>query len=326
MMLEVKNLIVTFPLRRGALQAVRGVSFSMVKGEVLGIVGESGSGKSVTAQALMRLLPVYTRISGKILFEGQDVGKMEKKDLPGFRGSKIAMIFQEPGRSFDPLYNMEKTFRETLKLHHPEETDEQLRERTLNLMREVQIPQPEDRLGNYPHQFSGGQLQRMMIALALASDPELLIADEPTTALDVTIQAQIIELLLKIKAERGMGIIFISHDLDLVSRVADRILVMYGGLVMEEGDAGKIYQSPAHPYSRGLLHSMPSFGTHYSRDRLITIPGNVPNPIRPEPGCPFAPRCSYRQEKCIQALPEVRLIDERNSRCILENLESMNHE
>ena len=323
MMLDVRNLKVTFPLRRGALQAVRGVSFTMTKGEVLGIVGESGSGKSVTAQALMRLLPVYTQISGDILFQEQDVKQLGKKDLPLFRGSRIAMIFQEPGRSFDPLYNMEKTFRETLKLRHPEETEEQLRERTLELMREVQIPQPEDRMGNYPHQFSGGQLQRMMIALALASDPDLLIADEPTTALDVTIQAQIIELLLKLKASRSMGIIFISHDLDLVSRVADRILVMYGGLVMEEGEARKLYRNPVHPYSRGLLHAMPAFGTHYSRDRLVTIPGNVPNPIHPEPGCPFAPRCSYAQEECVKKIPDVRLVDERSSRCILDKLEEI---
>ncbi len=323
MMLDVRNLKVTFPLRRGALQAVRGVSFTMTKGEVLGIVGESGSGKSVTAQALMRLLPGYTQISGDILFQDQDVMKLGKKDLPPFRGSRIAMIFQEPGRSFDPLYNMEKTFRETLKLRHPEETDQQLRERTLDLMREVQIPQPEDRMGNYPHQFSGGQLQRMMIALALASDPDLLIADEPTTALDVTIQAQIIELLLKLKASRGMGIIFISHDLDLVSRVADRILVMYGGLVMEEGEAKTLYRNPVHPYSRGLLHAMPAFGTHYSRDRLVTIPGNVPNPIHPEPGCPFAPRCPYKQEVCVKKIPDVRLVDERSSRCILDTLEEI---
>ena len=321
MMLDIQDLKVTFPLRRGKLQAVRGVSFSMTKGEVLGIVGESGSGKSVTAQSLMRLLPDYTQITGEILFEGQSVKAIDKKELPGFRGRKIAMIFQEPGRSFDPLYNMEKTFRETLKLHHPEETDLQLRERTLSLMKEVQIPQPEDRLGNYPHQFSGGQLQRMMIALGLASDPELLIADEPTTALDVTIQAQIIELLLKLRASRGMGIIFISHDLDLVSRAADRILVMYGGLVMEEGESLKIYENPAHPYSRGLLQALPSFGTHYTRDKLITIPGNVPDPIRPEPGCPFAPRCPYAVKDCRTKIPEVRTVNERRSRCILDNPE-----
>ena len=328
MMLSVENLHVTFPLRRGRLQAVRGISFSMEKGEVLGIVGESGSGKSVTAQSLMRLLPPYTQIEGEILFEGIDVRHIDRKELPAFRGRQIAMIFQEPGRSFDPLYNMEKTFRETLRLHYPEETDEQLRERTLDLMREVQIPQPEDRLGNYPHQFSGGQLQRMMIALGLASNPRLLIADEPTTALDVTIQAQIIELLLKLRETRGMGIIFITHDLDLVSRVADRILVMYGGLIMEDGEAGRIYKNPLHPYSRSLLHAMPSFGTHYSRDKLITIPGNVPDPITVEPGCPFAPRCPLVKEECIRQIPPVIKVDERNSRCLFsgKHLPGENHE
>ena len=319
MMLEVDNLNVTFPLRRGKLQAVRGISFSMKKGEVLGIVGESGSGKSVTAQCLMRLLPPYSQIEGEILFEGINVRHIAKKELPAFRGSQIAMIFQEPGRSFDPLYNMEKTFRETLRLHYPDETDELLKERTLDLMQEVQIPQPEDRLSNYPHQFSGGQLQRMMIALGLASNPKLLIADEPTTALDVTIQAQIIELLLKLRETRDMGIIFISHDLDLVSRMADRILVMYGGLIMEEGEADKIYRNPVHPYSRGLLHAMPAFGTHYSSDKLITIPGNVPDPIRPEPGCPFAPRCPLAKTQCRAEIPSVLKVDERNCRCLFAN-------
>jgi len=317
MMLKVSNLNVTFPLRRGELQAVRGISFSMKRGDILGIVGESGSGKSVTAQALMRLLPSYTLIEGEIIFEGVNVGQISRKKLPAFRGKQIAMIFQEPGRSFDPLYNMEKTFKETLRLHFPGEKDEQLRTRTLDLMREVQIPQPEDRLGNYPHQFSGGQLQRMMIALALASNPRLLIADEPSTALDVTIQAQIIELLLTLRGKRGMGIIFISHDLDLVSRVADRSLVMYGGLVMEEGEARRIYENPVHPYSRGLLKAMPAFGTHYTRDKLVTIPGTVPNPIHPEPGCPFAPRCPKAQPLCSREIPAVYSRDGHSSRCIL---------
>ncbi len=316
-MLEVENLKVTFPLRRGELKAVRGVSLSMEQGEILGIVGESGSGKSVTAQSLMRLLPDYARIEGDILLDGINVGHLEKKELPEFRGKKIAMIFQEPGRSFDPLYNMEKTFRETLRLQYTGEPDEKLRERTLELMREVQIPQPENRLGNFPHQFSGGQLQRMMIALALASDPRLLIADEATTALDVTIQAQIIELLLKLRESRGMGIIFISHDLDLVSRVADRILVMYGGLIMEEGDSEKIYKKPLHPYSKGLLHAMPSFGSHYTTDKLTAIPGTVPDPINPEPGCPFAPRCPEALSGCTENIPSVKKEDGRKIRCIL---------
>jgi peptide/nickel transport system permease protein len=214
-LLEIRDLKVSFPLRRGLLKALRGVSYTMKKGEILGLVGESGSGKSVSVQALMRLLPNYTQLEGEILFEGSDVGSLEKKkELPRFRAEKAAMIFQEPGRSFDPLYTMEKTFQETLTLHYPGESEDQLRQRAVSLMKEVQIPQPEDRLGSFPHQFSGGQLQRVMIALALAGNPRLLIADEPTTALDVTIQAQIIELLLHLRENRGMGIIFISHDLD----------------------------------------------------------------------------------------------------------------
>ncbi|WP_246157066.1 ABC transporter ATP-binding protein [Oceanispirochaeta crateris] len=303
-LLDIRDLRITFPLRRGALKALRGVSYTMKQGEILGLVGESGSGKSVSVQALMRLLPEYAQIEGDILFEGRDVKTLEKKkELPRFRSEKTAMIFQEPGRSFDPLFSMEKTFRETLRLHYPEEDEKQLRARAVNLMREVQIPQPEDRLGSYPHQFSGGQLQRIMIALALAGNPRLLIADEPTTALDVTIQAQIIELLLHLREKRGMGIIFISHDLDLVARIADRILVLYGGLVMEEAPAKELIGTARHPYSRGLLQALPSFGSHYSENTLHTIPGTVPDPVHPEPGCPFAPRCSFAQDACLHEIP-----------------------
>ena len=309
-LVEITELHITFPLRRGALKALRGMSYTIKTGEILGIVGESGSGKSVSVQALMRLLPDYTEIDGTILFEGQDVQALDKKkELPRFRSSKTAMIFQEPGRSFDPLYNMEKTFRETLRLHYPSETDEELKKRAINLLQEVQIPQPEERLSSFPHQFSGGQLQRVMIALALAGNPRLLIADEPTTALDVTIQAQIIELLLKLRKTRKMGIIFISHDLDLVARIADRILVLYGGLVMEEAGAEQLYSRPSHPYSRGLLHALPAFGSHYSTDQLHTIPGTVPNPIHPEPGCPFAPRCDRAQERCIEEIPPLEIMN-----------------
>ncbi|MDC7232157.1 MAG: ABC transporter ATP-binding protein [Spirochaetales bacterium] len=316
-LVEIKDLHITFPLRRGALQALRGMSYTMDKGEILGIVGESGSGKSVSVQAMMRLLPDYTQIEGSILFEGEDVLALDrKKELPRFRSSKTAMIFQEPGRSFDPLYSMEKTFRETLRLHYPAETDEQLKARAVELLREVQIPQPEERLSSYPHQFSGGQLQRIMIALALAGNPRLLIADEPTTALDVTIQAQIIELLLKLRKKRDMGIIFISHDLDLVARIADRILVLYGGLVMEEAPAQQLYKQPAHPYSRGLLHALPAFGTHYSTDELHTIPGTVPNPIHPEPGCPFAPRCSRVQKECTEKIPDLEALNTGESESV----------
>lgn len=309
-LVEITELHITFPLRRGALKALRGMSYTIKTGEILGIVGESGSGKSVSVQALMRLLPDYTEIDGTILFEGQDVRALDKKkELPRFRSSKTAMIFQEPGRSFDPLYSMEKTFRETLRLHYPSETDVKLKNRAINLLQEVQIPQPEERLSSYPHQFSGGQLQRVMIALALAGNPRLLIADEPTTALDVTIQAQIIELLLKLRKKRKMGIIFISHDLDLVARIADRILVLYGGLVMEEAPAEQLYTRPSHPYSRGLLHALPAFGSHYSTDRLHTIPGTVPNPIHPEPGCPFAPRCDRAQERCREEIPPLEIMN-----------------
>ncbi len=321
-LLEINDLKVTFPLRRGKLQALRGLSYTMAEGEILGIVGESGSGKSVSVQALMRLLPSYAHIEGEILFSGRNVAHLEKKkELPVFRSQNTAMIFQEPGRSFDPLYSMEKTFRETLKLHYPSETDEQLKKRAVELMREVQIPQPEDRLSSYPHQFSGGQLQRIMIALALAGNPRLLIADEPTTALDVTIQAQIIELLQRLRKKRGMGIIFISHDLDLVARIADRILVLYGGLMMEEAPSDLISGKARHPYSRGLLKALPAFGTHYSRDELHTIPGSVPDPVNPEPGCPFAPRCPRAAEECRSAVPALTGKEGGRLRCLFPETE-----
>ena len=322
-LLEINDLKVTFPLRRGKLQALRGLSYTMAEGEILGIVGESGSGKSVSVQALMRLLPSYAQIDGEIIFNGVNVKHLEKKkELPAFRMSHTAMIFQEPGRSFDPLYSMEKTFRETLRLHYPAETDEELKVRAIDLMKEVQIPQPEDRLSSYPHQFSGGQLQRIMIALALAGNPRLLIADEPTTALDVTIQAQIIELLQRLRKTRGMGIIFISHDLDLVARIADRIIVLYGGLMMEEAPSSLIYGKARHPYSRGLLKALPAFGTHYSRDELHTIPGSVPDPVKPEPGCPFAPRCPRAAEACRSAIPALSGEEGSRLRCLFPETET----
>ncbi len=316
-LLEVRNLKVSFPLHRGELQALRGLSYTMKEGEILGIVGESGSGKSVSVQALMRLLPPRSRIEGNMYMEGQSIGDISgKKELARFRSQNMAMIFQEPGRSFDPLFSMEKTFEESLKLHYPGEKRPRLRERTVQLLQEVQIPRPEDRLSSYPHQFSGGQLQRIMIALALAGNPRLLIADEATTALDVTIQAQIMEVLLKLRKERNMGIIFISHDLDLVARIADKVLVIYGGLLMEEAPASRLCTAPHHPYSRGLLQALPAFGSHYSSQKLHSIPGNVPDPVHPLPGCPFAPRCSRAGKDCSSQLPELEKLKDGALRCL----------
>lgn len=305
-LLSVKDLNVTFQILRGThwipIYASRGVSFDVKKGEILGLVGESGSGKSVSTTAIPGLLPSNSSCSGHIFYNDNgnyvDLMSLSQNELRKYRGSKIALIFQEPGRSFDPLQNIGKVFWETFKVKNPEITKEDADEKTVKLLEEVGLPDPRGRLKAYPHQFSGGQLQRIGIALALAQDCELLIADEPTTALDVTIQAQIISLLLKLKEERNLSIIFISHNINLVAQISDRIAVMYGGKIMEIGDSKKIIEEPEHPYTQALVNALPKFGSHYTESKMISIPGRVSDPSRPEPGCPFAPRCQYSREEC----------------------------
>ena len=300
----------TFATDRGPLQAVRGVDLQIHAGAVLGVVGESGSGKSVTALALVRLLPPHARATaGRLRFRGEDVTAMRPADLRRLRGGHVGMIFQEPARSFDPIYSIERSLAETLRAHAPDLQDEAARDHSVRLLEEVGIAEAARRLGSFPHQFSGGMLQRVMIAHALAAGPELLIADEPTTALDVTVQAQVVELLLRLRAARGLAILFISHDLALVSQVADRILVMYGGLVMEQGPAALVMSEPRHPYTRALLEAHLELGVHYTDRPLRTIPGTVPDPLHPEPGCPFAPRCALAEARCADAIPP--LVDER---------------
>src|SRR5574344_325478 len=300
--LRVDSLVVTFDILRGSsdvkVHAVRGVSFTMRKGEVLGIVGESGSGKSVTTTAIPGLLPSNASVSGHIYFEGVDLLSLDNKELRMYRGKKIGVIFQEPGRSFDPLQNIGSVFLETLRNENPQITKEAAQSRAVELLAEVGLPNPRERLSNYPHQFSGGQLQRISIALSLAQGCELLIADEPTTALDVTIQAQIVSLLLDLQKRRSLSIIFISHNIDLVSEICDDIIVMYGGIIMEKGSAAQITSSPKNPYTKALLAATPKLGTHYTGGRLNSIPGKVTDPVTPEPGCPFAPRCSSCTDSC----------------------------
>ena len=301
-LLEVRDLRVTFSVLRGrkriSVNAVRGISFGLGKGEVLGIVGESGSGKSVSTQAIPGLLPNSATVTGSVLFEGTELLDLPLKELRNYRGKKIGMIFQEPGRSYDPLHNMGKVFLETFRNSEPGITKEAAMDKAVVLLDEVGLPNSRERLSNFPHQFSGGQLQRIGIALALAQGCELLIADEPTTALDVTIQKQIIELLKTLRLSRKISIIFISHDIDLVADISDRILVMYGGLVMEEVPSEGIYSHAAHPYTKALLAASPRFGSHYSLERLKVIPGRVADPSNPEPGCPFAPRCTEAAAEC----------------------------
>jgi peptide/nickel transport system permease protein len=319
--LAVQNLSVSFSVLRGrertGVQAVRGVSFDLEKGESLGIVGESGSGKSVTTQAIPSLLPKNALVGGSVLYEGKELLGLPLKELREYRGKKIGMIFQEPGRSYDPLQNMESVFLETFRGSFPEITREEGREKAAALLRETGLDSGLERLQNFPHQFSGGQLQRIGIALALAQGCELLIADEPTTALDVTIQQQIIELLRSLKQSRKISIIFISHDIDLVADISGRILVMYGGLIMESGSSGDLVSSPLHPYTRALLAASPRFGSHYSRGRLEVIPGRVTDPSKPEPGCPFAPRCSRALPECTGNIPALTLTGDRHEvRCV----------
>lgn len=299
----VKNLKVNFSVLRAnswqEIQAVRGVSFCMERGEVLGIVGESGSGKSVTCMSIMRLLPKNATVSGSIYFRNEELLSKGDKDIRLLRGKKIAYIFQEPGQSFDSLQNIRSVFFETLKNSFPNMTKIEMENRTIELLQQVGIPNAQARLVSFPHQFSGGQLQRISIALALAQNPELLIADEATTALDVTVQSQIVALLLKLKKELGLSIIFISHNIHLVSSIADRILVMYGGSLMEIV-ASQDINTCTNPYTQALIAALPRFGMHYSKDRLHSIPGNVMDNAHPVTGCAFYPRCSFVKDSCKQ--------------------------
>ncbi|MCR5400292.1 MAG: dipeptide/oligopeptide/nickel ABC transporter permease/ATP-binding protein [Treponema sp.] len=270
--LSVQNLSVSFEILRGAkksfVHAARGVSFDLKRGEILGLVGESGSGKSVSTTAIPGLTGANGRVSGKILYESRDLTLLSQKELRNIRGKEIALIFQEPGRSFDPLQTLESVFFETLKNSQKDISRDEAREKTVGLLREVGLPDPEGRLKNYPHQFSGGQLQRISIALSLAQNCKILIADEPTTALDVTVQSQIISLLLRLKKERNLSVIFISHDINLVSMISDRICVMYRGKIVETKKSSELMEKAEHPYTKALLAALPKFGSHYTFEKM----------------------------------------------------------
>ncbi len=317
-MIEVKGLYAEFKTEKGILKALRGVDFQVQSGEILGIVGESGSGKSVTATSIMGLLPKNVIKNGEILIDGTSVLSLSRSELSKLRGNKISMIFQEPGRSFDPLYSIGKTFSETLLRSNPSLSKEECSRQAVKLLKEVGIPNPQERLNNFPHQLSGGQLQRVMIALAVAAKPSYLIADEPTTALDVTIQGRIVRLLKEMKEKYNLGVIFITHDLSLIQTIADKILVMYSGLVLEYGSATDVLSNPLHPYTQGLLSSIPRPGANYRTEKLTAVPGNIPDPINPPPGCPFATRCKYAKENCKENIPLKRLENGRKYRCISE--------
>ena len=293
-LLEVKNLRISFKTYAGLVHAVRGVDFTLAKGETLAIVGESGSGKSVTSNALMRLIPqpAGRYEDGQILFEGKDLLKLSEREMESIRGNEIAMIFQDPMTALNPTMRVGKQIMEVILTHKKGVSKEAAKQRAIELLAEVGIPDPERRFKQYPHEFSGGMRQRVVIAIALAAEPKILIADEPTTALDVTIQAQILELMKKIQEKNGNAIIFITHDLGVVANVADRVAVMYAGQIVEYGSSHDIFYNPKHPYTWGLLGSMPDLDSEDSEE-LYTIPGAPPNLINPPLGDAFAPRNPY---------------------------------
>src|SRR6056297_3313646 len=307
-LLEVKNLKTYFHTFKGIVKAVDGVSFDLKKGEILGIVGESGGGKSVTGFSLLKLIEEPGKIEeGQILFKDEDIVKMNEKEMKEIRGSEISMIFQDPMTSLNPLYTIQQQMEEVLKLH-TEMNAKQRKKRCIQLLKDVGIPQPAERLNSYPHQFSGGMRQRVIIASALAAEPELIIADEPTTALDVTIQAQILRLMKRLVKEKNTSLLLITYDLAVVSEMVDRVIVLYCGQVLEAGKINEIIYNPSHPYTKGLLNSIPRL--HDQKKRLLQIQGMVPNMFELPAGCNFAPRCKYCQDKCLQEEPQIREIDE----------------
>jgi len=305
-LLEIRDLNIEFPATPRPLTAVRSVQFGLRRGEVLGLVGESGSGKSVTSLAIMRLLPPQTVVGGKILFgvngnPSENLLQLDAEAMRRLRGSRISMIFQEPMTALNPVMRVGEQIAEAVGAHNAVSKKESWN-RAVEALKEVAIDDPVRRARDYPHQLSGGMRQRVMIAMAIVNRPELLIADEPTTALDVTIQAQILELLAELRQKFGLTMLFISHDLAVVSKVADRVAVMYAGSLVELGGRDDIFRAPAHPYTRGLLDAVPTLATHRERP-LQTIEGTVP-PLHAVPGgCPFEPRCGFRVADCARELP-----------------------
>ncbi|MBQ7657146.1 MAG: ABC transporter ATP-binding protein [Clostridia bacterium] len=301
--LQVRDLRTSFFTSGGEVQAVRGVSFDVEKGKTLGIVGESGSGKSVTSLSILKLLGATGRISsGSIKLDGEELTTKSKKEMRAVRGGRVAMIFQDPMTSLNPLLPMGDQVGEMIWAHDKSLDKKERMEKVVELFRLVRIPEPEKRLKSFPHEFSGGMRQRVMIAMALACRPELLIADEPTTALDVSIQDQILKLMRSLQREMGMSIMFITHDLGVVAELCDRVAVMYGGMIMEEADILDIFQRPRHPYTMGLLASIPDMNMD-KRKQLQPIPGSPPDMIHPPKGCPFAPRCPYAMGVCLEEMP-----------------------
>jgi len=320
MLLEVNHLKTEFQLKHGTVNAVNDMSFSIDKGEILAIVGESGSGKSVTSLSVMGLLQSPGKVSqGEILFKGEDLLKKSTKEMQTIRGDQISMIFQEPMTSLNPVYRIKDQIMESIMTHMKLSKKEALK-RTIEMLDTVGIPSPKERANDYPHQMSGGMRQRVMTAMALACRPELLIADEPTTALDVTIQAQILELLYQMREKFNMAVLLITHDLGVVSEAADRVIVMYCGQIVEEADVKSLFANPMHPYTLGLLRSIPRLEDE-SDEHLYMIKGMVPDPLNMPVGCPFSDRCDRCMERCHREMPELLEQDGRRVRCFLYETE-----
>ena len=307
-LLEVKNLATHFFMQDGLVKAVDGVSFDIEEGETLGLVGESGCGKSVSALSILRLIPwpPGRTIGGEIIFEGEDLLRLDAQEMRHIRGNRISMVFQEPMTSLNPVLTIGRQLTETLELHMKMDKSSAIN-RAAELLTSVGIPEASTRLGDYPHQFSGGMRQRVMIAMALSCNPRLLIADEPTTALDVTIQAQVLEVMRDLCTELGAALIIITHNLGVVARYADRVNVMYAGRIIERGSAQEIYHNPKHPYTRGLLASVPRLDEP-KREKLNPIEGLPPNLMTLPPGCSFRPRCTHAIERCATEFPPLESV------------------
>ena len=319
-LLQVKDLCTSFNVSSGEVRAVNGISFNLEKGKVLGIVGESGSGKSVTAYSIMRILTHPGKIkSGQILFNGEDIVKFNKEQMRSFRGKRVSIIFQDPMTSLNPVYTIGNQLREAIMLH-TDRNHAQANERALEMLQLVGVNEPAKRLKQYPHELSGGMRQRVMIAMALACEPDILIADEPTTALDVTIQAQILELMQDRQKKLGMAIIMITHDLGVIADMCDEIIVMYAGRICERGTADEIFYNPRHEYTKGLMRSIPRLDSH--KEKLIPIAGSPVDLTNMPKGCAFASRCDKCMKICLEEIPaEMKINDEHLASCWLNVLE-----
>jgi oligopeptide/dipeptide ABC transporter ATP-binding protein len=318
-LLDVRNLIVDLPTAAGWIRPVNDVSFQLASAESLGLVGESGSGKTMLALALMGLLPPGARVAGAAVLQRSGINEsnlaqISEKAWRAVRGREVAMVFQEPMTSLNPVMRIGAQIAEAIRAHEPTLSKDQVRHRVLEALRHASVPEPEVRAEQFPHQLSGGLRQRAMIAMALATGPKLLIADEPTTALDVTVQKQILDLLDRLRRDLKLGLLFITHDLGVVAQVADRVAVMYAGRIVEEGPAAEVLRAPRHPYTQGLLAASPSL----QKRKLTPIPGTVPQLTALPPGCAFEPRCAFRRTDCTVAVPELRRASANHAaRCVL---------